>query len=65
MTYAENTHVTFTNATGGAEVGVVKGYSNGKYKLELKSGSEIEVAESEVKEFITESKEACPVVGSG
>ncbi|KAK6528945.1 hypothetical protein TWF694_004173 [Orbilia ellipsospora] len=60
------THVTFTNSSGGEEVGIVQSFSGGTYTIQTKSGSNVSVSESSVKELkVTPAqKDNCPVVGS-
>ncbi|KAK6361835.1 hypothetical protein TWF730_005548 [Orbilia blumenaviensis] len=66
MSFGEGTHVTFTNSTGGEEVGVVQSYSGGQYTIQRKNGTAVTVSESSVKELkVTSSqKDNCPVVGT-
>ncbi|KAF3081837.1 hypothetical protein TWF569_000844 [Orbilia oligospora] len=66
MAFSEGTHVTFTNSTGGEEVGVVQSHSGGQYTIQRKNGSTVTVSESSVKELKVTSgqKDNCPVVGT-
>ncbi|KAK6350927.1 hypothetical protein TWF718_004108 [Orbilia javanica] len=66
MTFSAGTHVTFTNSTGGEEVGVVESYTGGNYTIKRKNGSTVTVTESSVKELKVTSgqKDNCPVVGT-
>ncbi|RVD88320.1 uncharacterized protein DFL_002509 [Arthrobotrys flagrans] len=66
MAFSEGTHVTFTNSTGGEEVGVVQSYAGGQYTVQRKNGTTVTVSESTVKELkVTPGqKDNCPVVGT-
>ncbi|KAK6502826.1 hypothetical protein TWF481_007869 [Arthrobotrys musiformis] len=66
MAFSAGTHVTFTNSTGGEEVGVVKSYSSGTYTITRKDQSTVSVAEGSVKELKVTSgqKDNCPIVGT-
>jgi len=65
--HARNTHVTFTNTSGEDVIGVVKGYANGKYDVqvrsELGSGDTHSVDEGKVSELKVQEPGACPVAG--
>ncbi|EPS43841.1 hypothetical protein H072_2126 [Dactylellina haptotyla CBS 200.50] len=65
MTYP-GTHVTFTNSSGGEEVGIVQSYNDGTYSIQVKSKSIVSVSEGSVKELKVSAtqKDNCPVVGT-
>ncbi|KAK6534494.1 hypothetical protein TWF281_005814 [Arthrobotrys megalospora] len=65
MTFSEGTHVTFTNSSGGEEVGVVQSYSGGQYTIQRKNSTTVTVAESSVQQLkvTAAQKDNCPVVG--
>ncbi|KIW08764.1 uncharacterized protein PV09_00702 [Verruconis gallopava] len=67
MVFSQNTHVTFTNSAGDDVVGVVKGYSDGKYSIQVRSelGSHetMQVDDSKVKELKVSDPTPCPVAG--
>ncbi|KAK9427413.1 hypothetical protein V1505DRAFT_358803 [Lipomyces doorenjongii] len=51
MTFAEGTSVTVPTENGESTIGTVKGFENGKYRVEIEGGKIIEVEEEKVKEF--------------
>jgi len=65
MTYAENTHVEYTDGSGTKIVGIVKGYSGGSYTIQLKDNTTTQVSEDKVTKYTTSDAAHCPVVGHG
>ncbi|KAF2093603.1 hypothetical protein NA57DRAFT_81105 [Rhizodiscina lignyota] len=67
MPFSENTHVTFTNDAGDDVVAVVKGFENGKYRIQVRSelptGETMTVDEKKIKELNVSDPQACPVAG--
>ncbi|KAJ0416591.1 hypothetical protein BJY00DRAFT_316707 [Aspergillus carlsbadensis] len=51
MTFVEGTSVTFPTANGERNIGTVKGFENGKYKVEVDGGEVVEVEEADIAEF--------------
>ncbi|WP_220124498.1 hypothetical protein, partial [Xanthomonas oryzae] len=63
MAFPENTHVTFTNSSGSAEVGVVKSFRGGQYSIQLKNNSIVTISEDKVAKLAVSDPTGCPVVG--